>query len=53
MIRDEEREGRKQDIDTLPNDIEATYWSVRNLLEDKNLRNQITKKALYYQNLNR
>lgn len=53
MLSDEEREERRQNVDALPNDIEATYWSVRNLLEDKNLRNQITKKALYYQNLNR
>lgn len=53
LLSDQEREDRMQDIDMLPNDIEATYWSVRNLLEDTTLQREITNKAEYYRGLNR
>lgn len=53
LISDQEREEQMQNLDKLPNDIEATYWSVRNLLEDTTLQYAITSKAQYYRNLNR
>lgn len=49
----EEREKRRKNSDSLPDDVEATYLSVRNLLEDKNLQNEIIKKAHHYKKLNR
>ncbi len=45
MLYDDERNALRTKAETLPNDVEATYLSVKRLLEDGSIRQSILEKA--------
>lgn len=53
LLDDDEREAMRAKAETLPNDVEAIYLSVKRILEENAVRKSILEKAMHFRTLQR